>query len=144
MDNNLEKSATRFLKLSSRLRRLGADDLPPEDVRVSVSHLPLIEYTANHPVCGIKEMAEGLKLATPTVSISVRQLEKSEMFTRQPHPEDGRADQIFLTPKGREVHQCSHAFHRKKFEQLLTGLTPEERQMLLDLLERALNIAETK
>ena len=144
MDNNLEESAQRFLKLSSRLRRLGADDSPPEAVRVSISHLPLIEYAANHAGCGIQEMAEGLKLATPTVSISVRQLEKNGMFTRQPHPKDGRAVQIFLTPKGREVHHRSHAFHRKKFEQLLSGLTPEERQILLDLLERALNLAETK
>ncbi|MBT3390471.1 MAG: winged helix-turn-helix transcriptional regulator [Chloroflexi bacterium] len=144
MDNNLEEAAKRFLKLASRLRRLGANDSHPEDGRVSPSHLPLIEYAAKCPGCGIQEMAEGLKLATPTVSISVRQLEKRSMLTRQPHPEDGRAVQIFLTPKGQEVHQQSHAFHRRKFEQLLTGLPPEERQLLLDLLERALNIAETK
>ena len=142
MDKHIEEAAKRFLKLASRLRSLGADDSPPEEVRVSLSHMALIEYAANHPGCGIQEMAEGLKLATPTVSISVRQLEKSDMFTRQPHPEDGRAAQIFLTPKGQEVHQRLDTFHRKKFKKLLSGLTPEESQVLLDLLERALDVSE--
>ena len=144
MDNNLEEAAKRFLKLTSRLRRLGSGGSPPEGVQISPSHLALIEYAATNPGCGIQEMAEALKLSTPTVSISVRKLEKSDLFTRQPHPEDGRAVQIFLTPTGQEVHQRSHAFHRQKFEQLLTGLTPEKRNMLLDLLEQALNAAENK
>ena len=144
MDNNLEESAKKFLKLASRLRRLGPGTSRPEDSATSPSHLALIEYAASSPDCGIQEMAEAVKLSTPTVSISVRQLEKSGLIARKPHPEDGRAVQLFLTSKGEKVHQRALSFHRQKFEKLLSGLTPEEREILVSLLEQALNAAENE
>jgi len=89
-------------------------------------------------------MAEALNLSTPTVSISVRQLEKSELIARKPNPKDGRAVHLPLTSKGEEVHQRARNFHRQKFEKLLKGLKPEERTNLVSLLEKALNAAENK
>ena len=144
MDDNLEENAKRFIKLASRLRRLGSGTSLPEDTATSPSHLALIECVASNPDCGIREMAEALKLSTPTVSISVRQLEKSELIGRKPNPKDGRAVQLFLTPKGKEIHQRALSFHRRKFEELLSGLTSEERNILVNLLEKALNAAENK
>ena len=143
MDNNLEETAQRFLKLSSRLRRLGSGAPQQEHIVTSPSHLALIEYVAGNPDCGVQEMAEALKLSTPTVSISVRQLEKSGLIARKPHPKDGRAVQLFLTSKGEGIHQRVRSFHHQKFEKLLSGLNPEERELLVSLLERALNAAET-
>jgi DNA-binding MarR family transcriptional regulator len=144
MDNNLQETAKRFIKLASRLRRLGPGTSLPEDAATSPSHLAMIEYTATNPGCGIQEMAEALKLSTPTVSISVRQLEQNALFTRQPHPDDGRAVQLFLTQKGKETYLRAQTFHHQKFEKLLSGLTPEEREMLVSLLEQAINTAENQ
>ena len=142
MDNNLEENAKRFIKLASRLRRLGSGISPPDGVTASPSHLALIEYTASNPNCGVQEIAEALKLSTPTVSISVRQLEKNELIARKPNPKDGRAVQLFLTSKGEDIHQRARDFHRQKFEKLLSGLESKERKLLVDLLEKALNAAE--
>ncbi|MCF6277613.1 MAG: MarR family transcriptional regulator [Anaerolineales bacterium] len=142
MNTNLDEAAKDFLCLAIRLRRLGAGDSLPEDTTISPSYLALLEYAASHPNCGIQEMAEALNLATPTVSISVRQLEKNGLIARKPNPEDGRAVQLFLTPTGEETHQRASIFHRQKFKKLLKGLTPEERNLLVSLLEKALNAAE--
>ena len=142
MKSNLEENANKFLKLARRLRRLGPGISPPEGVQASPSHLALIEYIASNPDCGIQEMAEALKLSTPTVSVSARQLEKSGLIVRKPHPKDGRAVQLFLTSTGEDVHERAHRFQSQKFEQLLTGLNPTERKTLTNLLEKALNIAE--
>ena len=144
MDNNLEESAQKFLKLASRLRRLGPGTPQPDNLTTSPSHMALIEFVAKNPDCGIQEMAEALKLSTPTVSISVRQLEKSGLIARKPNPKDGRAVHLFLTAKGEDVHQRAHSFHCQKFEKLLSGLNPEEREMLINLLDQALNAAENK
>ena len=144
MDNNLEENAKRFLQLASRLRRLGSGDLPPEGMQASSSRLPLIDYVACNSDCGIQEMAEALKLSTPTVSVSVRQLEKSGLIARKPNPKDGRAVHLFLTSKGEDVHQRAHSFHHQKFEKLLSGLESKERKLLVDLLEKALDAAENK
>jgi len=144
MHDNLEENAVFFLDLASRLRQLGSDASPPEEMRVSPSHLALIDYVKRNPDCGIQEMAEALHLSTPTVSVSVRQLEKSGLIARKPNPEDRRAVQLFLTPKGEEIQKSIQAFHRQKFKILLEGLTPQERELLITLLEKALNAAEKK
>jgi len=89
-------------------------------------------------------MAEGLKLSTPTVSISVRQLEKAGFIERQPDPQDGRAVQLFLTPAGQELYQSTYGFRCQKFERLLTNLTTQERTTLLDLLERSIQDVENE
>ncbi len=143
MDNSLEALSQRFLKLATRLRQLGTRIPSSEGAQISPSHLSLLEYVATSPGCGIREIADGLKLSPPTVSVSVRQLEKMGWLARQPHPSDRRAIQLFLTPSGENIYQQAHAFHRRKFEQLLQGLTPEERDTLLILLERAINAAES-
>jgi len=144
MSNKLEQAAEIFLGLTSRLQRLGQGVPPPKEAQISQSQVILIEYAASKPGCGIQEMAKGLGLATPTVSISVRQLEKAGFIERQPDPQDGRAGRLFLTSAGQKLHQRTHGFRRKKFEGLLAGLTPEERITLLGLLEQAISNAEIK
>jgi len=144
MSANLETTAKRFLKLASRLRHLELENFPPEGMQASPSHLALIEYTANNPNCGVQELAEALKLSTPTLSVSVRQLEKSGLIARKPDPTDGRAVQLSLTSKGEEIHQSARSFHRLKFEKLLSGLNPQERENLVNLLEKALIAVENE
>jgi DNA-binding MarR family transcriptional regulator len=144
MAKNLEQAANKFLDLTSRLRRLGPGAPLPEEAQISPSLLSLVEYAAAAPGCGIQEMAKGLNLATPTVSISVRQLEDAGFVERQPDPQDGRAVRLFLTPKGQKLYQRMHEFRCQKFERLLTGLTPHERATLLTLLEKAVSAAEIK
>ncbi len=144
MPIDIEQAADKFLSLMGRLRRLGARNPPLEEARISPSLLTMMEYAALHPNCGIREIADGLNLSMPTISVGVRQLEKAGFMGRQPHPLDGRAVQVFLTPKGQALYQRTHEFRRQRFERLLTGLTPEERSMLLDLLERAICTAENE
>lgn len=138
MTKNLKQSAEKFLYLMDRLRRMGPQSAPPKEANISLSQLAFIGYAASNPGCGIQAMASGLNLSKPTVSIGVGQLEEAGFLTRQPDPQDGRAVQLFLTPQGLSLQQRSHEFRCKKFELLLTGLIPEERMTLLNLLEKAL------
>ena len=142
MDENLEKNAQRFLKQASRLRRLGSGSDSENEVQVSPSQLGLVEYVGQHAGCGVQELADALKLSAPTISVSIRQLEEKNYINRFPHPEDGRAVQLFLSETGEKLREQSQVFHRRKFEQLLAGLDEGERDTLLDLLERALDAAE--
>ena len=138
MTKNLKQSAEQFLYLMDRLRRMGPQSAPPKEANISRSQLAFIGYASSNPGCGIQAMASGLNLSKPTVSIGVGQLEEAGFLTRQPDPRDGRAVQLFLTPQGQTLHQRSHEFRCKKFELVLTGLIPEERKTLLNLLEKAL------
>ncbi len=142
MTNNLETTAEKFMHLMDRLRRFGGRTAPPQEANISPSQLALISYAASNPGGGVQAMAEGLRLATPTVSIAIRQLEKAGFIERQPDPHDGRAVLLFLTPAGLELHQRTLEFRCKKFTNLLTELTHQERNTLLNLLEKAVSAAE--
>lgn len=139
---NLQQAAEQLLSLIKRLRQLSPATPPPQAAQVSPSMMSIIDFVGSSPDCGVKEIARGLKLSTPTVSVSIRHLEEAGFIDRRPHPADRRAVQIFLTPKGRELYQQTYAFRRQTFERLLSGLTPDERQTLLELLEKAITQTE--
>ena len=143
MDASLQQTADRLLALMTRLRQFASGASPPQNAQLSPSLMAILDFVAASPHCGVKEIARGLKLSTPTVSVSVRQLEEAGFLERQPHPRDKRAVQIFLTPKGQELYEQTYAFRRQTFERLLSGLTSQERETLLSLLEKALNQADT-
>ncbi len=139
---NLQQAAEQLLSLIKRLRQLSPATPPPQAAQVSPSMMSIIDFVGSSPDCGVKEIARGLKLSTPTVSVSIRHLEEAGFIDRRPHPADRRAVQIFLTPKGRELYQQTYAFQRQTFERLLSGLTLDERQTLLELLEKAITQTE--
>jgi len=137
-------TAEQLVSLFDRLRTLAFRQNPLEDEAITMPQLTLLERIADRPGCGVQDVADGLNLSAPTVSVGVRRLEEKGLVERQPDPEDGRAIQLFLTTQGQRLHKRALAFRRSRMQQLLKGLTLEERQKLLDLLERAVTSAEKR
>jgi DNA-binding MarR family transcriptional regulator len=133
----------RFFELMKRLRKLGLDT-QPLDVAVSPAQMSLLDWIAASPGCGVQDIADGMRLTPPTVSVGVRKMEESSLVERKPNPLDGRSVQFFLTRRGQALQRKIQDSHRQKFRRLLAGLTPQEQEMLLQLLERALQAAETE
>lgn len=133
----------RLLRLFERLRKLALNQHPMGDSGVTGPQLALLDWIAASPGCGVREIATGLGLTAPTVSVGVRRLEATGLLERRPDPRDGRAIQLFLTAQGQSLHERARAFRWEKMRRLLTGLTPEERVMLLTLLEKAITASET-
>ncbi len=131
-----------LVSLFDRLRQLAFDQNPLADSGVTMPQLTLLDWVAASPGCGIREIALGLGLSAPTVSVSVRRLEAAGLMERQPDPQDGRAIQLLLSAQGLALHQRALAFRREKMRRLLAGLTVPERATLLALLEQALDAAE--
>ena len=132
----------RLLRLFELLRKLGLDQHPLQDSGVTMPQLVLLDRVAASPGCGIQEVASGLGLTAPTVSVSVRRLEAAGLLERRSDPQDGRAIQLFVTAQGQALHERARAFRREKMQRLLAGLTAEEGATLLALLEKAINAAE--
>ena len=131
----------RLLGLFDRLRRSALGQYPHEESGVTGPQLALLEWVATWPGCGIQDLADGLRLTAPTVSVGVRRLEEAGLLERQPDPADGRAIHLFLTPPGQALQQRARAFRLSKMRQLLAALTPAEQETLLILLERAITAA---
>lgn len=143
MDDILTPEADRLLALIYRLRNLAVGQHPKRG-GMTMPQLTLLDWIAASPGCGIQEIATGLRLTAPTVSVGVRRLEEMGSLERQPDPQDKRAIRLFLTAQGQVLHERMHSFRRMKMQWLLAELIPEERATLLDLLERAISAAETK
>ncbi len=143
-DSDIRGMANRLYLLMVRLRRLKFGLPFPHSIQIPPALMVLIDVIATQPGQSIIGIAKHLNLATPTVSIGVRQLERENLIYRRPDPADGRSVQIFLTAKGKKLYERLCSYRLQKFEGLFGGLTPEERKTLLDLLERAVEIAEKR
>jgi len=136
--------AVLLIDVFDRLQKLAFEQHPLQDDLVSMPQLTLLNWIAQSPGVGIQQIAEGLGLSSPTVSVSVSRLESAGLLTRQPDPEDGRAVKIDLTEQGLDLHRRAFNFRRNKMRRLLQGLDTGERRVLLDLLEKALSAGESK
>ena len=132
----------RLYGLMKRLRKLGLDTHPLGDAAVSPAQMALLDWIAASPGCGVQDVADGLGLTPPTVSVGVRRLDEINLVERKPNPQDGRSVQFSLTRRGHSLQRRIQDSHRRKFQRLLAGLSPQERETLLHLLGRALDTAE--
>jgi DNA-binding MarR family transcriptional regulator len=126
-----------------RLRKLGLGNQASGTALVSPSQMALLDWIAASDGCGVQDIADGLNLTPPTVSVGVRRLEEAGLLKRKPHSQDKRAVQFFLTSKGQSLQKQSQNFRRQKLELILSGLTQQEQETLLELLTKALQAAES-
>lgn len=52
-----------------------------------------------------KELAELMQVTPATVNVMIGRMEKTGLLVRRPDEEDLRVSRVYLTEKGREVHQ---------------------------------------
>lgn len=134
----------RFFEVMKRVRKLGLDTNTLGESTVSPAQMALLDWIAASPGCGVQDIADGLGLTPPTVSVGVRKMEEGKLVERRPNPQDGRSVQFFLTRRGQALQRKIQGAHRQKFRRLLACLTAQEQETLLQLLERALQTAEAE
>ena len=144
MADELTRNGERFLQLMNRLRKLGLGNASSGNAQISPAQMSLLDRIAASHGCGVQDIADGLKLTPPTVSVGVRRLEEAGLIKRESNPQDKRSVQFFLTRRGQALQHQFQDAHRKKFRLLLAGLTLQEQETFLGLLEKALQAAESK
>ena len=132
----------KLLQLLTRLRNLSPGTPPFEKVGITPPQFILLDWIANSPGSGVSEIAEGLNLTSPTVSVAVRRLEKEGYLERKHDTQDRRSIHLYLTQEGQALYQRGEEFRQHKVKRLLSGLPIKERTEFLELLETALNAAE--
>jgi MarR family transcriptional regulator, lower aerobic nicotinate degradation pathway regulator len=78
----------------------------------------------------------------PSTLVSlIDELEGAGLAKRRPHPNDRRAREVAITPKGRRLLERGRRMASAVEDEVLQGLSPTERRDLLSLLRRALDSA---
>jgi MarR family transcriptional regulator for hemolysin len=88
-----------------------------------------------------QELGSALGIDRSTMVSLIDQLEGAGLARRRPSSTDRRAREIALTPKGRRSLQRARGLISLVEDEVLAGLTVEERRELLALLRRALDSA---
>jgi DNA-binding MarR family transcriptional regulator len=140
-DDALLSTGKRLLELFTRLLKLALDQNPLQDSGITAPQLALLDWVAARPGCSVREIADGLDLTPPTVSVGVRRLEKAGLLERHADPTDKRAVRISTTARGQALHERALAFRLGKMQDLLSGLSEQETAILLALMEKAIDAA---
>jgi MarR family transcriptional regulator for hemolysin len=88
-----------------------------------------------------QELGSALGIDRSTMVSLIDQLEGAGLARRRPSATDRRAREIAITPKGRRLLQRARGLISQVEDEVLAGLTAEERRKLLALLRRALDSA---
>jgi DNA-binding MarR family transcriptional regulator len=134
---------TRFINLLKYVSSLPLMRLP-EDVELSPPAVALLSWISRSPGCGVLDIAKGLQLSPPTISVGIRRLVKEDWLERRNDPNDRRAHPLFLTAKSERLIAHVRAHRTRMLQTFLSGLTPEEQEQLLHLLERGVKALETE
>ena len=72
-------------------------------VDLLLSQMALLLWVALSPGCHVQEIADGLSLSAPAVSVSIGRLIKSGLSERLRNPDDGRATWEYFSKHGQEL-----------------------------------------
>ena len=90
--------------------------------------------------CRLSELSRRLNVAAPTVTGIVDRLEKSGYVKRIPDPEDRRAIQVDLTPKGIQVARQLRSTLEQKWKEILEKLPKEDQEHYLRIIRKIRNL----
>jgi DNA-binding MarR family transcriptional regulator len=82
------------------------------------------------------ELATKSQIDRTTMGGIIDRLEKEGLIRRQPHPEDRRAYQVFLSPRGKSLKDELTPLALKVHERVNAPLTTDEQATLIRLLEK--------
>jgi len=88
-----------------------------------------------------QELGSVMGIDRTTMVALIDQLEDAGLATRRPSAKDRRAREIAITPKGRRLLQRARRMISGVDDEVLAGLTAQEREDLLTLLRQALDSA---
>lgn len=136
---DVHTNARRMVQLFEQMRetRPGPAFERLKQLNLSFSHLRMMGLLMPDHLLPMKELAEQLQLTPPSVTALTRRLAQTGLVQRVAHAEDSRVALLSLTPAGRELHEQLSREHVERMARLLQGLSVQEQQQFLDLLERA-------
>ncbi|MGP4103914.1 MarR family winged helix-turn-helix transcriptional regulator [Nonomuraea sp. KM90] len=99
-------------------------------------HFSVLSYVCDLDGASQRQIAAFLGLDPSPVVALIDTLEAQGLVERLPHPNDRRARLVAPTPAGKVLREQAKQDVRAAREQFLSDLSPQERELLLDMLRR--------
>ena len=124
---NARRTSLRVIELFST--RMAVYDLRPVDFSV----LSLITH---NPGITSRQLCSALSLLPPNLVGKISAMEKRELVTRRPHPQDGRAIGLYLTATGEKLMVDAERTATALEDEATSRLSAAEKKTLLRLLQK--------
>jgi DNA-binding MarR family transcriptional regulator len=111
------------------LKHMAIYDLRPVDFSV-------LSLIGHNPGITSRQLCSTLNIQPPNLVGMVNALEKRELVMRQPHPRDGRAVGLHLTPSGRKMMRNAEQTAARIEDTAASRLSAAERVTLMQLLKK--------
>ena len=89
-----------------------------------------------------KQLIDRLDIEQATMANTLSRMERDALITRRRHPKDRRAQQIFLTDRGREIEDAAKRAALAADQSLFAGFRRFERELLLEYMRMAIDNGE--
>ena len=107
------------------------------DLTAAQGHIMGFLSRQSQPPCP-RDIEEAFHLSHPTVSGLLSRLEQKGFIALRTDPNDRRCKRIYIQPRGQECHQTMHQTIRSNEERLVQDFSPEEKELFLNFLQRAI------
>lgn len=85
-----------------------------------------------------KELLEKLDIEQATMANTLSRMERDGLIIRRAHPEDGRAQLIFLTDQAMSIRDDAYAAASEVNGYMLADLSEEERNLFISFMHRTI------
>jgi DNA-binding MarR family transcriptional regulator len=82
------------------------------------------------------QLAKELRMTAPSMTVWLDKLAARKLLSRSKSATDGRAQQLQLTAAGRQLIDKAHQALQESERQMLAHLSPGERTLLLEILQK--------
>jgi DNA-binding MarR family transcriptional regulator len=101
---------------------------------LSMPQFGILMYLYHSSNCGISHLGEYMDISAPAASQLVDRLVQHGLVERTEDPNDRRAKQLALTPKGRELIETGIVARTRWVDELAKVLTPEDYDVVASTL----------
>ena len=109
-----------------------------ESIGLTPASFGVLNVLAKRDASSQQEIGKAMGIDPSTMVALLDGLEGAGLVTRRPHPDDRRAREVAITPKGRKTLERGRKLNDEVEDEVLRGLDKTERHQLLDLLRQAL------
>lgn len=96
----------------------------------------VLSLIAHNPGITSRQLCSSLSIQPPNLVGMINQLQKRALITRRPHPHDGRAMGLHLTPEGRKMMKQAEVTASELEDAATARLSAVERKALIQLLKK--------
>ena len=112
-----------------------------ESIGLTTALFSVLNYLVASGAAIQQEIGAAIGIDPSTMVSLIDELERAGLAKRRPRPQDRRAREVVITPKGRRTVERGRALAREVEDAVLQGLSSEERRQLTRLLRKALSQA---